>query len=543
MQQEVEGYPEGYPDYSDESPIDLRRYAKALWRRKVFIIVPFFLFTAGSIFYALFYTKPIYQASATIVYQKQGLFTRPLESYLIEESGAGELDLVRTQIYSSQFLDKVVTVMGLDQNEKIRGEFGEAPEEVIRDNLVNYLRGLIRVNMESRGRVFRISAYGGSPDDAMNLANVVANTFVEENRRLQVQRIRNASDFTVEQLAAYKEKLQEAERRLQEYEKSIARRSISRDEASIAQRLDRAKSLLLTADVDLSEAENRLDRLEPAGIPWEEKVAKDNLMRDSRLSSLVSRFLKNESELVNLLLVKNWKDPAVISLNKDIYRTKERMRSRMKEILSKKYGKLRPEVRENIVERKLTEIEMKAIRNRKKQLQSYINRLEKEAGSGYETELILSRLREEVANSKKVYNLFLEQSAAAQISEALEITKLGNKFEILETAQRPLRPVKPNKKKIVLAGGFLGIFLGVALAFGLEIMDSSLKTVEEAERYLQLPVLGTVPVLPRYFRKEKRSKLKIAAVAISTLIFIAALSTVVMLKMGLWKKISTLLPL
>ncbi len=545
MDQETEGYIDGYPGYTDDQPLDFRRYLKAFWKRKLFVIIPFFLFAAGSVAYSHFFrAESVYRASATIVYRKQGSFTRPLESYFVEEGISRQLDLARVQIYSSEFLNRVITNMGLDQNEMVKSESGrEVSDEVIRNRFVNYLRGLITVNTESRGMVFHIVAHGPTPDEAMNLANSVANTFIEENRRLQIQRIRSSSDFTVEQLAAYKEKLQEAERKLQEYQESVAKRKSSQDETARFQKLDRAKSLLLTANVDLSEAETRIDRMQSGGTSWGEKNAKDNLSRDSQLKSLVSRFLGSESDLVDLLLVKNWKDLNVVSLNEDIYRTKEKMSSRMRDVLSEKNSELSPDIRENIIELKLTEIEVTAIRSRKRKLQNYIDRFEKEAGSGYESELILSRLMEEVVSSRKVYNLFLEQSAAAQISEALEITKLGSEFEILESARRPFSPVNPRKNKAVLLGTFLGLFLGFGLALVLEFMDSSLKTVEEAEKYLQLPVIGTVPVMPYYSGKKKKNMLRIAILATLILMFLAALSLVIIWKMNLWKKILAILPI
>lgn len=58
-------------------------------------------------------------------------------------------------------------------------------------------------------------------------------------------------------------------------------------------------------------------------------------------------------------------------------------------------------------------------------------------------------------------------------------------------AQSP-NPVKPNKKLNVAIALVLGLLVSVGLAFLLEYLDNRIRTVEDVQRYLQLPVLGTV---------------------------------------------------
>jgi len=44
----------------------------------------------------------------------------------------------------------------------------------------------------------------------------------------------------------------------------------------------------------------------------------------------------------------------------------------------------------------------------------------------------------------------------------------------------------------------LGLFAGVGVAFVLEFLDTSLKTQEDVERELQLPVLGLIPSMEAF---------------------------------------------
>ncbi len=65
--------------------------------------------------------------------------------------------------------------------------------------------------------------------------------------------------------------------------------------------------------------------------------------------------------------------------------------------------------------------------------------------------------------------------------------------EIIEHAQPGLRPVRPNKPLNIALGIIIGLVVGVGLAFFIEYLDTSVKTIDDVERTLQAPVLGVIP--------------------------------------------------
>ncbi len=54
-------------------------------------------------------------------------------------------------------------------------------------------------------------------------------------------------------------------------------------------------------------------------------------------------------------------------------------------------------------------------------------------------------------------------------------------------------PVSPNVTLNLMLGAVVGLIFGVGIAFFLEYLDTSVKTLEDVERYLQVPVLAVVP--------------------------------------------------
>ena len=70
---------------------------------------------------------------------------------------------------------------------------------------------------------------------------------------------------------------------------------------------------------------------------------------------------------------------------------------------------------------------------------------------------------------------------------------IGNAVEVVNPAEPGLRPVKPNRPLNITLGLVTGLIIGVALAFFIEYLDTSVKTIDDVERALQAPVLGVIP--------------------------------------------------
>ena len=54
-------------------------------------------------------------------------------------------------------------------------------------------------------------------------------------------------------------------------------------------------------------------------------------------------------------------------------------------------------------------------------------------------------------------------------------------------------PVSPNVTLNLILGAVIGLIFGVGIAFFLEYIDTSVKSLEDVERYLQVPVLAVIP--------------------------------------------------
>jgi capsular exopolysaccharide synthesis family protein len=86
----------------------------------------------------------------------------------------------------------------------------------------------------------------------------------------------------------------------------------------------------------------------------------------------------------------------------------------------------------------------------------------------------------------KLTSRIIEQKVESAIPKSLIV-------QVIDRAEPELRPVKPNKILNISLGVIVGLAIGIGLAFFIEYLDTSVKTIDDVERALQAPVLGVIP--------------------------------------------------
>lgn len=108
----------------------------------------------------------------------------------------------------------------------------------------------------------------------------------------------------------------------------------------------------------------------------------------------------------------------------------------------------------------------------------------------------------------KVEDLKPEQALRiANIAAKVFVEKISsinnvNNVRILDTADLPNTPFKPNKKLNVLIAAIVGIMVSTGLIILLEYVDTTLKTAEDVNKYLGIPVLGIIPNITKHTKED-----------------------------------------
>lgn len=108
-----------------------------------------------------------------------------------------------------------------------------------------------------------------------------------------------------------------------------------------------------------------------------------------------------------------------------------------------------------------------------------------------EVEVQLARLDRELALENANFKKYSDSLEQTRIDQALETEKISN-ISVVQPASYPMEPIRPNKLMNLIVGVILGLLGGIGLAFLADHQDHTLKSPQEIERRLQLPVWATV---------------------------------------------------
>ena len=98
-------------------------------------------------------------------------------------------------------------------------------------------------------------------------------------------------------------------------------------------------------------------------------------------------------------------------------------------------------------------------------------------------------LKREVESNRQLYDMMLQQLKQSSIASALGAAKV----RVIDAAQLPMKPTKPNFPINAALGLFSGLFLGILFTLIRERTNRALQQPGDAQFWTNLPELGTIP--------------------------------------------------
>ena len=139
--------------------------------------------------------------------------------------------------------------------------------------------------------------------------------------------------------------------------------------------------------------------------------------------------------------------------------------------------------------------EIKALHAQNEGIHSQISVLQARVDNSPVRGLELSKISRGYDITLRKYQDLLAKGLESELSENMEKKQKGEQFQILDPANFPVKPVRPNRLMIILAGLVAGLAGGIGLALFWDGLDSSFRRSEEINAYVNVPLLATLPAL------------------------------------------------
>jgi uncharacterized protein involved in exopolysaccharide biosynthesis len=141
----------------------------------------------------------------------------------------------------------------------------------------------------------------------------------------------------------------------------------------------------------------------------------------------------------------------------------------------------------------------------------------------------LADLERERDANKRIYEELLGALGKTEFSTQVEVRNKAGAFKIVEPAIVPTRPMNRNILKMIVLGILGGVAAGFGLIIGLDLLDTSLRSVETVKK-LGLPVLAIIPTI-QTVQEAARSRIKDRLLYTTVGVYMTGLMAVVMIEM------------
>ena len=475
--------------------------ARAVWRRRVWFLVPLLLGVAGGVG-ALRVLPKTYRAVTTVLVEAQKVpadYVKPTIATSIEE----RLRTIEPQIKNRDNLARIIREMGLYPELTRQGFLEGAIARARRD-----------LTVQLQGNTFRIYFEGRDPAQAARTANRVAEAFIESNLKLRENQAQGTSTFLETELEKTKSRLEVQEARIAEFKRQ--------NMGDLPEQRDTNLRGVEQLQTKLEINVDALDKAETRRLLLQSQMAElRNQQSGSRRSTLValgiapatpdqpSRLDQLRAQLAELRARYTDRHPDVIRTRAEIAQLEALEKSQKTAPPASASTaatsptasgaddtdaapKVDPMLKTELAS---VDLEIRSLKAERERILGDIARVQGRLENVPRVEQELLSLTRDYENIKNSYESLLDKRLNARLYENLEKSQQGESFTILERALPPTSPYGPNKILVLGLGLIAGGLVGLLAALLRERSDHTYPDVEALQQaFPGLPVLATIPV-------------------------------------------------
>jgi succinoglycan biosynthesis transport protein ExoP len=336
-------------------------------------------------------------------------------------------------------------------------------QEQLIHNLLNNLKVLQIPNTS----LIDIKYANPDPSLAAEIANAITATFIEQNVQAQYDSTMQAADWLSKQLADLQIKVESSQAKLVQYQKEHGIVGTDDKQNLTIEKLDELNKELTEAQADRIQKES-LARIATTSHP----ESLSAVLQDPILTALRQQQTQLQAQYALLSTEFGLGYPKVLEIKNQL------------DQVDRSY---KDEVRDSV---NRIQNDYQTALNREQMVQTALSQQTDVADQLNENAIEYKVLKQEADSNRQLYDGLLQKLKEASLAAGLA----SSNIRIVDKARVPLHPARPNILVNLEFALLIGLVGGIAIAFSLEALDTTVRTPDQAEHVSGLPILGVIPL-------------------------------------------------
>jgi succinoglycan biosynthesis transport protein ExoP len=446
--------------------LDMRAYLQIARRRAHMIGAIALLIVFAAITYAQLLT-PLYTAKVSLLLDPPAGNSRDTEEILAEAPiNASTIESQMQLIQAAGMAQRVLARLKLITTE------GLTSDRVAELNVqaVKKLQANIAVKRRGLSYVIDVVYTDPSPTVASQIANAYADEYLIDQLEAKYDATRRANAWLNDRLGDLRKQVEESERAVEVFK--VEHNIVDTTAGKLTdQQVFRFNEHLIAARAETAQAAVGLEQLRSIVSRGGDPSAFADALQSQQLGNLNNKASDVRRELAELSFKYGSRHPSVRIARAQLNDIQRQISN----------------ITQFIVD--ATENRFQGAKKREESIEASLGELKGTFSTVSQAEIRLRELEREAGANRALYESFLSRFKVTSQAETRQIAE----SRIVERATVPSVPSAPNMKKFALVGLALGLALGAGLAFILEQLDSRIRTWDQVEAWIGVPVLASVP--------------------------------------------------
>lgn len=461
--------------------VHLLDYVRVVYKRRWTAITAFLIVVVGVTVYT-FTATPIFQAKTRLLIEAERQNVVSFKQVVEEDQTKADYyqtqyNILQSRALARRTLDSLklwdTPPFGGQTDAAAKDRPAAADETVTQSRAIDAFVGNLTIAPIRNSRLVDVKYDLPDPAMATTIVNALAKNYIEQTLEYKFMASREATDWLGARLAEQRKAVELAEAKLQQYREQNDAIAMEDRENIVVQKLTDLNAAVTRAKTERIQKEAMYNQLQLAQA--------DPARLDTFPAILTNGFIQQQKgELAELQRSYAQLSEKFGDKHPDIIKLKSAIQSAQTKItgeIAKVVQSLRSEyqaalAQENSLTAALSEQKGEALSMNRKAIDYGV-------------------LAREVESSRQLYQNLMQREKETGVSGELKTSNI----RIVDVAEQPRRPIRPQKRLNVSLALFGGALLACGLVFFFEYIDSRIKSPEELRAHLGLTFLGLLPAL------------------------------------------------